>query len=310
MGSLATFPFFQPEQYSFELDLSLYEDRMATSLVVSLASRERMENIRKPVLKLPNGVERPFEKGVPPSWTSLEAVPTSGCLTFKYVCSPEDRNMQMRVQLAEKYGGWENKPTAENVLWWSAATEASEAVLTFLYYMLNDFKDVFECFKKIDGPGGDGEVSHFDLKNVVHVFGWHKFQENAELVRGVFSFLDPDQGGTITLQEWAALDQLSKELQLSVLEFLKHVDRTFDGDIDRAWQELDEDGSGAIDQQEWGNAVHMLGYFGAADPVFGFITASSREEDSPDCITEEGWEHLKEVWERREEMYRKILRAG
>ena len=49
MGTLTLFPYIQPEQQSFVLDLSIPEDRTAASLTVRLNLKESFRgNIRKP----------------------------------------------------------------------------------------------------------------------------------------------------------------------------------------------------------------------------------------------------------------------
>lgn len=90
MGTLTLFPYIQPEQQDFALDMSIPEDRIAASLVVRLNVKEtKRNNIRNPRFVMHDKSEFAFDRGVPVGWQSPQAIPQGGALTWQYMCSPE-----------------------------------------------------------------------------------------------------------------------------------------------------------------------------------------------------------------------------
>jgi len=274
------------------LNLGTYEGRLAASLAVGLALKERLQNIRNPVLLFPNGSRYNFVMGMPLSWEHFDQVPSSGFLSFRYVCAPEDRNSPLRFSMALKYGSWRINPAVDKVIYWSALSEAPDSVLTVLYYILQDFKDVWGCWKKLCGSGLSS-VSISQFKISMKKFKWKKLSKHPEQVIEIFRFLDPDESGEVSSHEWCVLHQLWKELNLSILEFLQYLDRTFGSCFDTAWKNLDADDSGEIDREEWAEAVSAIGYFGEGTPIFNYAC------DANDNITIEGWNKLMDLWRNR-----------
>lgn len=64
MGTLTLFPYIQPEQQDFALDMSIPEDRIAASLVVRLNVKEtKRNNIRNPRFVMHDKSEFAFDRG-------------------------------------------------------------------------------------------------------------------------------------------------------------------------------------------------------------------------------------------------------
>jgi len=329
MGTVTLLPFFQPEHFDFSFDLSLYEDRNAANAVLFLAFRENSENVVNPSLVYDDGSSYDFVLGVPRSWEKFEAVPSSGFFTFKYNCSADERKMQVRKDLAQKYGGWNfEDDVTKNVIWWTRLDTAPEPVLFFLYYCMKEFRDVDYAFKEIDGPGGNGQITLVEMKDAVSKWRWGKFLQKPDLVTKVFRYLDPDGGGEISHPEWDTMSQLFKELMLSMLEFLQFVDRIF-GDFHVAWSEMDSDGSDSIDATEWSEAVTSMGYFGPSGTIFQYLTNETSEDKvrrgsccarhrhtvttatgSTRTITQSAWQKLEAVWQDRDNIRKKIMTIG
>jgi len=97
------------------------------------------------------------------------------------------------------------------------------------------------------------------------------------------------------------VEQLWRELLLSVLEFLAHADRVFGGDLEVAWEQLDSDASGSLELDEWQAAVQLVGWFGPMAPVFHLIADEDR------TISRSSWETLKAFWDDRESLRKQIL---
>merc|ERR1712054_260620 len=69
-------------------------------------------------------------------------------------------------------------------------------------------------------------------------------------------------------------DQLWKEFDLCIHEFVHFLQRTFGDDLHVAWEMLDSDGSCELNLEEWMVAVEHLGYFGPAKCVFALLDSS------------------------------------
>jgi hypothetical protein len=323
LGSVSTLGFFQPEQTKFSFDLSLFEDRQAASAILHLGFRERRENFENPSLLQQDGSYFTFTAGVPSSWEHIESLPAAGKLSFSFVCSADDRKMSLRRDLSKKYGGWNVKEgIGKEIIWWSQLDVVPQPVLNFLFYCMKEFKnDAYNAFVAIDGPGGNGQVSFIEMREAVETWGWGKFKSNPDLIRQVFRYLDPDGGGEISLAEWGVMNQLFKELLLSILEFLDFIDRAF-VDFDAAWNQLDADGSGGIDEEEWSDAVKSIGFFGESEIIFHYLTndtAADRKRRRSIThakhhiegqITHSAWEKLEDLWRDRFSIRQKIMQCG
>jgi len=280
----------------------------------------------------PDGASHEFSQGIPPSWAMSEkgteiptSLPAKGMFTFGYNCSADGRKMNLRRDLARKYGGWQlHDSVIKEVVWWAQLEDTPVPVLCFLYYCLREFRGrdkgmgvMNYAFYMIDGPGGNGDVSYIEMKEAMAEWGWGKFKRNEDYLRQVFRFLDPDGGGEISKAEWSTMNQLFKDLLLIMMEFMYFVDRFF-GNFDSAWTELDEDNSDSIDAEEWGHAVTSIGFFGPSDVIFQYLTNDTIEdkkrrkttiEDNSalDCVTRSGWQELQEVWEDKDNIKKQIM---
>jgi len=274
LGWVTLFPFIQPEQATFKLDFANYDQRLAANLVVALACKETMGNLRDPRFVLPGGAVDPLALGIPRSWEYFDKMPKGGHLTVTYVCSPEDRSYATRRKCYEMYGYREGVPE-DQVMWWAAINAAPEDVIEYLSWLVAKFDSVEGAFYIIDGEGGNGVISLREFEEAYGEMGCHKFEgpQEQEHIRGLFRYLDPSGEGSISLPEWNVLELLWKEIKLSITEFVQFCERTFGDDLEAAWQFMDSDGGGEIDFEEWCDACAQVGYFGPVVPIFGFLDA-------------------------------------
>lgn len=305
MGTLTLFPYIQPEQQDFALDMSLPEDRLAASLAVRLNVKEtKRNNLRHPRFVMNDKSEFAFDRGVPVAWQSPQAIPQGGTLTWQYMCSPEDRNMEMRRDFLSRYGGWKVDLRKQNIMWCSFLQGVPEAVSSFLVNVMRHFKnDLKKAFKLIDGPDGNGKLSLMEFKTAVANLGWTEFQDPEKAVQ-IFRYLDPDGGGSISYEEWQVMSGLLKELQLTILELLQHVDYTFGG-IEVAHALLDRDSNQAVDFHEWRKAIVSMGYYGPSEVIYRYLCL-----DKTDHLTAQCWEEVVEMWKNREAVLKKIRDEG
>merc|ERR1740121_2322132 len=102
-------------------------------------------------------------------------------------------------------------------------------------------------------------------------FKTFKGKDEQARIANLFRYLDMGGEGSVSLEEWQLLDQLWKEFDLSIREFVQFLCLGFGEELENAWAVLDDDGSGEMDEAEWMEAVQQIGYFGPAKVVFALI---------------------------------------
>jgi len=294
LGYATFFPFVQPENNKFSLNLSAYDQRLCASILVRLANMEQPINITNPVYTRGDGVIDPLPLGVPRSWEKFESAPSTGTFSCSYVCAPEFRKYEVRRKLAEQYSAFTIKAKEEEVSWWTGLNEPPADVLDLLEFLINaGYKNSEQAFLKIDGVDGNGVITFAEFKEFFEVTNCQKFKGGAvpemERINGVFRYLDPGGEGSVSKDEWGIIGQLWNEFELSVSEFVEFMCRIFEHDLDIAWDYLDDDGSGELDEKEWCDAVIKMGYFGPSKVVFGLL-----DNTDDGNISKEEFDYLKQ----------------
>eukprot|EP00933_Yihiella_yeosuensis_P015636 TRINITY_DN13581_c0_g1_i2.p1 TRINITY_DN13581_c0_g1~~TRINITY_DN13581_c0_g1_i2.p1 ORF type:complete len:1015 (+),score=123.15 TRINITY_DN13581_c0_g1_i2:1-3045(+) len=276
IGTARIFPSIQPECARFEFDFSKYDHRVATSALVNLAMREKLENIRDPVYLYSDGTQDPLTMGVPRSWQELSSVPTSGRFSCSYICSPEDRCFLYRKEILKKHSYTECPINESEVCWCTGLTEAPSDVILFLTYLRTVAKDMEKAFVLFDGVDGNGVITLREFEEGCETIGMKKFdgKDKSERLIAVFRYLDPGGEGSVSRLEWNVLNQIWSEVETSIAEFVQFIFRTVGTDLQNAWDLIDADGSGEIDCDEWQEAVLGLGYFGPTQVVFQLMDSS------------------------------------
>jgi len=279
LGYVSFFPYMQPENARFRFNMSVYEQRLAASLFVTLMLREMPGNIKDPLYERRDGSRDSLVMGVPRSWADLKGCPSDGIFSGRYSCAPENRDYEFRRRLAETYGYYDAKIMAgtkeQDIMWWTGLTEPPEDVLDLLEFFISRFQNCDEAFRKI--------VSLSDTKSqliTLRVFqsalramecGKFKGEDETKRLQAIFRYLDPGGEGSISLDEWRVLGQLWSEFDLTIREFVQFLQIAFGEDLSDAWNALDDDGSGSLSQQEWFEAVEKIGYFGPARVIFALL---------------------------------------
>jgi len=311
LGTLALFPYMQPEQHCFALDTSIAEDRMAACLAVRMNIKEshgRLGNLRQPRLVFADKTEFAFDRGVPAPWRELQAIPSNGALTWQYMAAPEDRSVEMRVDNLKRHGGWNVELATSGVIWWADVQAVPEAVSTFLVHVMRHFQNNLQAaFQMIDGPDGNGKLTLNEFKQAFCRLGWKEFRD-AEKAVELFRYLDPDRGGSISWEEWQVMDNLLKDLQLGILELLQYVSRTF-GSVEVAYDFLDKDGSSSVDYAEWCEGIKHMGYYGPSGTIYKYLCADATTGQLH-SLSRERWQEVSELWKKRESIYRRILKGS
>lgn len=297
LGFVTSFPFLQPENTRYVLNLKYNDQRLCCALLVDLAIKEKFGNIREYSYITEEGLVDPLTMGVPRSWGDPAKTPSSGTFTCKYVCAPEDRQVDFRKKLAQTYGFINTTFNDADIAWWTGLNEVGEDVLDLLEFFISRYNHVNEAFHHIDGgvregEGGNttsnGELTLREFEAGLRDIGCHKFRgpNEKERIGAVFRYLDPGGEGNVSLQEWQILDQLWKEFVLSIQEFVQFLIYAFGDELEFAWEELDDDGSGELSEDEWFGAVKRIGYFGPARVVFALLDGSDDGNISWDEFSE------------------------
>ncbi|CAE8714826.1 unnamed protein product [Polarella glacialis] len=284
LGQVGAFPFMQPEQKRFRLDFKNYDDRVAASLLLRLAVKEKISNLRNFCFSRADGTQGSEGLAVVPrSWESPEKIPKEGIFEVDYMCAPEDRKFEFRKELLENFGGWQLAETlqAGDVEWWSSLTQAPADVVGFVFFIISSYGDTLEAFRALDISvcelGLRTENSVLTLSEFLEgctKIGCRKFKgkDEAERLTAIFRNLDPQGAGKISESEWKVLDQYAQEIKLSIREFVQFCERTFGPHLSQAWDALDDDHNGKISAKEWTGVCHnKVNYFGPTMPIFRYI---------------------------------------
>lgn len=285
LGYACFFPFMQPENAKFQLNLAVYDQRLCASMFVNLAIKEKFpQNLHDYSYRRADGSEDPMPLGVPKSWGDMATIPKDGVFRATYRCAPEDRKFEHRKEIARSFGYFDvDGLTDKDVEWWTGLTEPPEDVLNLLEYFISRYDNVEQPFKKIDGENGNGNITLRELLDGLDEMDCHKFdvkkgnktgRTKEQRIESIFRYLDPGGEGSVSREEWAMLSQLWKEFDLSIREFVYFLTLSFGDDLLDAWDALDDDESGELTEEEWLTAVVSIGYFGPAKIVFALLDTS------------------------------------
>jgi len=286
LGYASFFPFIQPENMIVSLDFSQNDQRVCANLLVSLAFKEKPENLRDPVFYQPDGSVDPIiqKGGVPASWQFLDKMPKSGRFECHYVCAPEDRKYEPRRKNAEIYGHYTVDAAENDVQWWTGLLEVPEDVLRLMEFIMSYFKNVDEVFTKLDGVDGNGEINFNEMLEGLKKIKFRKFEgkDERDRVMSVFRYLDPGGEGSISRKEWGILGQLWREFDLTVREFVQFMVIAFGEDLEQTWDILDPLGAGTLNLEQWMSAVEDIGFFGPAEIIYALLDSSDDGDISYD----------------------------
>merc|ERR1712113_297566 len=201
-------------------------------MLVSLSSQEKPSNLHNPSYEREDGTMDTLPLGVPRGWATEKLVPRGGVFRVTYKCAPEDRNFKCRMQLCENVGGWASDALENTVLWWGAPSEAPTDVQELLEFLISRYVDIYDAFLAIDGPGGNGVITLKEFEVGLRKMKCRKFKGPSEQqkIASIFRYLDPGGEGSISREEWGILEQLYRELNLSISEFVQFCIRTFGED--------------------------------------------------------------------------------
>mmetsp|Transcript_20179 Transcript_20179/g.47034 ORF Transcript_20179/g.47034 Transcript_20179/m.47034 type:complete len:1474 (+) Transcript_20179:104-4525(+) len=275
LGHAVSFPFMQPEQATFELDFSHYDQRLAGHFLMQLIAKEHRDNVRNASYIHADGTKDPLMLGVPRSWELWQKMPQSGIFRCKYTCSADHANFEVRRRLLERHALAPRAAvlTPSDVKWWLCRHEATEDVEAFMEFLIEKYKDVYEAYRIIDGELASRQVPLRTFEEGVLQMKCPKFKGHDERTRiaGVFRYLDPDSAGLVTVGQWSVLELLFNEFQHSIHSLLDFFERNGMSDLQGAFAMLDKDGDRKIQRSAWHAALEGMAYYGVVDGVFNFL---------------------------------------
>jgi len=291
LGHVNVFPFFQVENCEFDLDFCSREERLTASILVTLTNKEPNGSYkRRPQYVSAEGADANLELGVPRLWENFSyGIPCSGVFTATFLVTSEYRNFKERRRLCKQFGRWHvSIDKAKEITRWADLSALPKDVIAFLAGVVGRYKDAASAFHAIDGIDGNGAINLGEFEENCAELG--VFNGNDQRARAVamFRFLDSGGTGQITYKEWSELELYWQELGLSILEYTQCVSRGFNGNLVDAWHELDEDGNGELDIQEWCQAADKFHYHGPATTIFQFL-----DKDGKGIVTLEKFLALK-----------------
>jgi Ca2+-binding EF-hand superfamily protein len=278
LGYVSFFPFLQPENVHFSLDFTYHDQRLCANLLVKLALMEKQENLRNPQVYKADGSPDPdTQKGqFLARWQFFEKMPTQGKFECNYVCAPENRKYEPRRKNAEAYGHYNVRTAEANVQWWTGLLEVPDDVLRFMEFIINHYENVEDVFAIIDGNDGNGEINLQEMKEGLKKMKFRKFEgkDEHDRILSVFRYLDPGGEGSISKQEWNILNQLWREFDLSVREFVHFMVIAFGEDLDSCWEVIDPMDTGTVNLEQWMSAVEDIGFTGPAEIIYALLDSS------------------------------------
>jgi len=286
LGYVSFFPFLQPENVNFSLDFAYHDQRLCANLLVTLAFKEKQENLRNPQFYNADGSVDPVIRshGVPAGWQFFDKMPKQGRFVCHYVCAPEDRKYEPRRKSAETYGHYTVRTSEADVKWWTGLLEVPDDVLRLMEFIINNYNNVEEVFTVIDGADGNGQISLQEMTDGLKKMKFRKFEgkDERDRIMSVFRHLDPGGEGSISRKEWDVLSQLWREFDLSIREFVQFMVIAFGEDLDSCWDVLDPMDTGTLNLEQWLAAVADIGFTGPAEIVYALLDSSDDGEISYD----------------------------
>ncbi|CAJ1429167.1 unnamed protein product [Effrenium voratum] len=259
LGYLVTFPFIQPEG-SFHLCLEQREKRVIAHLLAVLQGKERCSlqelvfcDISERKTSLPS---------LPKAWeTAVEKVPTRGVISGRYVCVHEERNLPVRKQLLQQYGGWKvGHISKQNVCWWADCSDAPEGLLDVVQLYLRNRG--FEALRAASWTSAD--------------FGPALAEWGVEDAEGIFQFLSCGQKA-VSRREWSLLEDFAREVRQQAQDLVRCAARRFHltDVLDQLWSKLGESDA-TLTPEEWKQALEeRLGFYGPKGQAFRLMEETS-----------------------------------
>ncbi|CAJ1340418.1 unnamed protein product, partial [Effrenium voratum] len=307
LGWMNLFSYGQPEMSTHTFDLAVWEQRRCFHTMVRLSSSEDAVNIKNPMLDKdanPNTPSfQPFVAGIPKSWDDMDNIPTQGLVQCTYNCAVDRQNLKARRRLASNVGGWIYLPDTP-FDFWSCLEDVPPDVLKVVMFMIRTWKSTDAAFSALNVQP-DNMLNHKEFVEGLTKVGCCKTRRprqkgnlltmsagargmlspkedeedsaQVEAISSVFRYLDTSHDGDISRKEFETLERVWRELQQSMYELKRDLD-VFYGSLQKAFEAIDVDESGAISFQEFRKCVEATHFDGPINEIFMFLDLNSDNE--------------------------------
>eukprot|EP00930_Biecheleria_cincta_P015427 TRINITY_DN12882_c0_g1_i1.p1 TRINITY_DN12882_c0_g1~~TRINITY_DN12882_c0_g1_i1.p1 ORF type:complete len:1373 (+),score=239.44 TRINITY_DN12882_c0_g1_i1:206-4324(+) len=266
LGHVNFFPFVQPEQNHFELDLSVPDQRLAASIWVKLSLTEGCP-LSGPSFVCEDGfVDKLDNRGTPPqAWSSLAGCPKAGIFHGSYLAAPGQRSLKKRLELLRSHGRWpmlDKELQVQDVSWCSSLGDTPDCMIRFVEVIRRHHASLSEAFIGFGGDETSGMLEFSQFEQACEKSSGDLFKGNT--VIDVFEYLNASGSGAISKEEWLLLDSIASELDKHASELHQFFLRRFGG-LQEAWEALEE---------EWRASLDKWGYFGLSRKLFVMLDSS------------------------------------
>lgn len=279
LGHANYFPFLHPERSAVSLDLTRSDERLAASLLVTLAFKENAANLRNCSYVRADGSVDAMVAGAPKSWEAAAKVPKEGVFHASYACAPSERKVVERAKLFETVGFLnvalsESEAPAEEVQWCAYTADMPTAITEYVTFLLRTGGDVSEAFAAISG--GKAGIIPRDLEDALQGASGGKFRGwDSQRTSEFFRFLGLATEGQITQGEWSTLELLCKEAEVGLRDFVAFADRLWPpgspATMAMFWSAVVGPVDETISSDAWASLVLAHGYYGPSASIFSYV---------------------------------------
>merc|ERR1712151_110668 len=90
-------------------------------------------------------------------------------------------------------------------------------------------------------------------------------------IQDIFRYIDRNGNGQVSVGEFGFLEVLSKEVQMTLREFIDFLGRRFGEHLEDSWAWFDERGTGEVTAEAMCKRAREAGYFGPSRPIFRYL---------------------------------------
>merc|ERR1712039_274525 len=117
-------------------------------------------------------------------------------------------------------------------MWWVSLSEAPPDVLEFLEFLLPRYSHVDEALAGFKAAEGSDQFGHREFEEGLAAMNCHKFDghDRSDHVTSIFQYFDPNEQGHAATHKLQHLSLLWQEMNYTLWEFKRYVERLYDSD--------------------------------------------------------------------------------
>jgi len=257
-----TFPYIQPEDYEFELNLKFADHRLASLVVFKLCEVEGWSSVQDPSFSSNDPAdEANFWRSSHEA--SLDNMPQHGIFKGKYLgFLSGTRNLKCRRQLLEQFGFWSASSITEDQVCWCTRPEAPIEIIRLVHWLMLRYTDVIKAFPQIlkkvpEGLQTAGSMTLEEFDKAMCALKIQRLDESG--VAAAYRYLAIND--SLTQATWKKLEPFVTTLRLNVRDFIGFM-QSIAGDLMEDWWQLLAPDSSEVGLAQWNDACRSFGYHG------------------------------------------------